>query len=58
MEFIDPDETDKNLMIKALRQKKPLSADKVKNMVDQYKKRIDALGVSPTLFALLRDRLF
>ena len=58
VEFIDPDETDKNLMIKAIRKNGPLPAARRKALLDDYLQKTALLGVSPTIATLLQDRIF
>jgi len=57
VEFIDPDETDKNLLIRAVRLKKPIPDVKKQAMREELEKELSRYGASPSLAALLADRL-
>lgn len=57
VEFIDPDETDKNLLIRAVRTGKILPRAKREALMESYLSNTARFGVSPTLAVLLRDRL-
>jgi SAM-dependent methyltransferase len=57
VEFIDPDQTDKNLLLRAVRTAKILPRAKREALMNSYLENTARYGVSPTLAVLLRDRL-
>ncbi len=57
VEFTDPDDTDKNLMIRAVKKSAPTPPKKRQELLDEYLAQLSSLGVSPTLANLLHDKL-
>lgn len=53
MELIDPEETPKNALIKAIRRKNPTAKEK-ESALRQYKEAVALLGIDPTLNRLLK----
>ncbi|MBO4265084.1 MAG: methyltransferase [Clostridia bacterium] len=49
IEFIDPDETPKNVLIRAIDRKTPISCEKQKSLENKYREICRSYGISPTL---------
>lgn len=56
-ELIDPDETPKNLLIRAVKRRKSRSDTEVKALVSEYDAAADFLGVSPKLREILAEEV-
>lgn len=56
-ELIDPDETPKNLLIRAVKRHKNRSGSEVRELLSEYEAATGFLGVSPTLRELLSEEL-
>ncbi|MBQ9116165.1 MAG: SAM-dependent methyltransferase [Clostridia bacterium] len=54
-ELIDPDETPKNLLIRAVKRRKTRSAEAKSELIAQYRAATEFLGVSPKLWELMRE---
>ncbi|MBR2459883.1 MAG: SAM-dependent methyltransferase [Clostridia bacterium] len=54
-ELIDPDETPKNLLIRAVKRRKKPSSAQVINLIKEYSDAIGFFGITPKLWSLLED---
>ena len=52
-ELIDPEETPKNVLIRAVKRERPIQGITVKKLIDEYNSTCDFLGIKPTLSRLL-----
>ena len=55
IELVDPDETPKNVLIRAIKRKKPLSKARLAELQAQYDEAIAMLGVTPKMNELLKS---
>ncbi len=57
VEFVDPDETDKNLMIRAIKKKRPEKEAKLEQMKESLRAELARHNVSPSLVVMLQEKL-
>ena len=57
MEFVSTEHTPRNLLIRAVKQRRPLQPLEADRLAQQYKQLRDAWGVQPHLERLLLDSL-
>lgn len=55
VEFVSTEHTPRNLLIRAVKRRKPLSSGEAAEIAQQYKQLRDAWGVKPCLEKLLHD---
>ncbi|MGI5900739.1 MAG: class I SAM-dependent methyltransferase, partial [Christensenellales bacterium] len=57
VEFIDPEETDKNLMIRAIKKKRPEKEANLEHMKEDLRAELAKYDISPSLVVMLQERL-
>jgi hypothetical protein len=55
IELVDPDETPKNVLIRAIKRKRELSKARLAELQAQYDEAIAMLGVTPKMNELLKS---